>query len=184
MKPEFGKKDYLDIYKLTNEDSPLEIDCGKKCGSICCKVENDYGIYLLPGEHLVFKKNEPWFKWNTQSADDQGFPDSWIGPVYFLNCKGYCNRDYRPMQCRTYPVAPHICPNGKFILIIETLETTYTCPLIEQKDYHSSFSKEWLHNLYLAWGKLLNDPLIYDLIIMDSEARIKEKKEIIIAYGN
>ena len=171
MHPRFGKKEYQQIYEWTKNDSPLDTDCGRLCGAICCADTESYGIYLLPGEESMFTREEAWLTWEVQDADDPGFPDSWSGPVYFLSCHGQCDRDKRPMQCRTYPAAPHLTEDGRFILILETLETSYRCPLIEDPSNLESFSHEWLHNLYHSWAMLLNDPLIYDLIQMDSDYR-------------
>lgn len=184
MKAKFSKKDFQRIYDWTSKDSPLssEYDCGKLCGSICCADTDSYGIYLLPGEETIFTRQEDWLEWEVQDASDSGFPDSWNGSVYFLICNGHCERDKRPMQCRTYPVAPHLTKEGEFILVIETLETKYHCPLIDNPKYQNDFSEEWMQNLYRSWAMLLNDPLIYDLVLMDSEYRIAMQNKLVQAY--
>ena len=39
MKSSIRKKDYLKIYNMTNNASPLgEFNCGELCDSICCTV--------------------------------------------------------------------------------------------------------------------------------------------------
>ena len=41
MKCSIRKKDYLKIYNMTNNASPLgEYNCGELCDSICCTIEN------------------------------------------------------------------------------------------------------------------------------------------------
>jgi hypothetical protein len=182
MNPKFSKKDYELIYEWTADDSPLASDCGQLCNGICCSDTEAYGIYLLPGEESVFTREEDWLGWETQDSQDSGFPDSWEGPVYFLSCNGKCDRSMRPMQCRTYPVSPHITTDGQFILILETLETSYHCPMIENPLYLELFSKQWLHNLYRSWAMLLNDPLIYDLVLLDSDYRRSYNQKILTAY--
>ncbi len=184
MRPLFGKKDFQAIYDRTNTDSCVPFDCGTLCDSLCCQEHDAYGIYLLPGEETMFSQQEPWLTWNTQNAREHGFPESWDGDVYFLSCRGACQRDLRPLQCRTYPLAPHLGEQGEFSLIFETLDTGYQCPLIEEPARQKEFSQAWMHHLYQSWGTLLNDPLIYDLVWMDSEQRRQEQKSIKRAYGH
>lgn len=184
MQPLFGKKTYQKIYDLTLLDTALNTDCGLLCASACCGHHDNYGIYLLPGEECMFiNENNHDFIFEIQDASNPVFPASWDGDVYFLYCHKACERHMRPMQCRTYPVAPHIDDQGRFMLILETLQTQYVCPLIENPQYLNCFDKTWLHHLYQAWATLLHDPLIYDLVLMDSENRHKRNITIKKAYG-
>ena len=41
MKSSIRKKDYIKLYNMTNNASPLgEYNCGELCDSICCTIEN------------------------------------------------------------------------------------------------------------------------------------------------
>ena len=64
MKSSIRKKDYLKIYNMTNNASPLgKFNCGELCNSICCTVENgerndelaEMVLYLLPGEEEMLE---------------------------------------------------------------------------------------------------------------------------------
>ena len=108
--------------------------------------------------------------WSVQRAEDFEFPDSWTGNVHFVRCKTppRCPRNMRPFQCRTYPLAPHITEEGVLILIKNDEELPYECPLIRD-DIH--LSEAFVKATYTVWSHLLRDPLIYDLVEMDSAAR-------------
>ena len=176
-----SREDYEELYKLTANVSPRLEDCGRYCSQACCRTDAGQGIYLLPGEHQLFSGQESWLAWDVQDCADYEFPDSWEGRVYFLHCSGQCDRNLRPIQCRTYPVAPHLTDDGRFVLVRETLETTYQCPLITDR---MPLSRDWLEATWRAWAKLLTDPLIYDLVRMDSEERTELHPDMQTAYGH
>ncbi len=165
------KDTYKAIYRLLNYVSPIDGDCGKLCGSACCIPEGeDLGIYLLPGEEKVFTGKESWISWNSEPAEDYEFPDSWSGKVYFIRCNTppICPREMRPLQCRFYPLEPHLTEDDRLLLIYSTADIPYTCPLIEDGiPLQPSFVKA----TYTVWKRLIQDPLIYDLVKMDSENR-------------
>lgn len=181
----FGSREYRLIYQRTQADTPVEGDCGRLCGDACCRHPGGQqnGLYLLPGEDCMFTRQEPWLTWDTQDAAEYRFPDSWEGPVWFLGCTGRCDRDRRPLQCRTYPAAPHLDLQGRFLLVLDTQDAGFRCPLVSDPVWHSRFSEHWLHGLYQAWGLLLNDPRIYDLVWMDSGDRAAAPGGITVLYG-
>ena len=179
--------------------SPVPYDCGTLCGCACCVPQDndkdatgsdeDLGIYLLPGEEKIFTGEEDWITWNYDNVDDYDFPDSWSGRIAFLSCNTppVCNRKMRPLQCRTYPVTPHLIslsdspdPNKEMlILILSDLEAPYMCPLIKEnsnsnpqtKDKKYILDDRFLKATYTVWKRLIKDPKIYDLVKMDSEDR-------------
>ena len=98
MKSSTTKITFLAIYRFLDKVSPLDQDCGQLCGAACCTCgsqtdscdlcdEDDFGIYLLPGEDKVFDRKEDWIGWEKNRAEDYEFPDSWHGTIYFLHCK-------------------------------------------------------------------------------------------------
>ena len=173
---------------MLNRVSPIETDCGKLCGAACCTAElkpeggregnaPEMGIYLLPGEDKLFDKKEAWLSWSSESAEDYDFPPSWKGKVYFVRCKTppLCPREKRPIQCRTFPLLPHIDEDGVLSLVYNDLELPYRCPLIEEEiPLEDSFYKATL----TAWKHLIRDPLIYDLVRQDSIAREEAVSEL------
>lgn len=183
MRSTIRKRTYLAIYRLLDRVSPIDGDCGLLCGSACCmgghagdpgsgddSNGNPVGIYLLPGEEKVHSKHDEWLDWAEDDADDYDFPDSWTGKVYFINCKTppYCPREKRPLQCRTFPLTPHLDENDELSLVYNDLELPYACPLIyEAIPLNDDFVKATL----TVWKHLVRDPLIYDLVKMDSLER-------------
>jgi hypothetical protein len=187
------KKTYKAIYRLLDHVSPIDGDCGKLCGSACCTCGDDeaagqgftLGIYLLPGEDQMFTKKEDWLEWSYSKAEDLDFPESWFGDVYFIRCltPPDCRRELRPIQCRTYPLTPHLSVNGMLRMILFPMdELPYSCPLIDED---IKLSKRFVRATFSAWFHLLRDPLIYDLIAYDSALRNESKlKFITVPTGN
>lgn len=180
MKSIIKKKTYMAIYRLLDKVSPIQGDCGKLCNAACCTcggdsqdqegLDFDLGIYLLPGEEKLFTMKEDWLKWSVEYAEDYDFPDSWFGKVYFVRCKTppVCPRESRPLQCRFFPLAPHFSDQGNLQLILSTSELPYTCPLISEK---TELNQEFIQATYIVWKRLIKDPLIFDLVEMDSKDR-------------
>lgn len=193
IKSSIKKRTYQAIYRLLNRVSPLDSDCGKLCGAACCTAEKeavspnldadatctDYiesgqdsemGIYLLPGEDKVHDKKDSWLTWSAEDTEDYDFPESWKGKVYFVQCKGpsKCKREIRPMQCRTFPLTPHIDEASELTLVYNDIELPYRCPLIDEE---MPLNESFVQATFTVWKHLIRDPLIYDLVKMDSEMR-------------
>ena len=158
------------VYRLLDLVSVREFDCGTLCGSACCMCHGsteEMGIYLYPGEHMILKESEEgnkWLRWEKQRPSDIGFPDSWTGPVYFVNCTDPpdCPRKFRPLQCRTFPLKPVISDTGVLELIWDDDDLPYVCPIIkENMPIHDSFYKA----TYTVWSHLLRDRRIFDLVM-------------------
>ncbi|HHU18476.1 MAG TPA: hypothetical protein GXZ70_09785 [Clostridiales bacterium] len=188
MKSTIRKNTYKAIYRLLNKVSPLSSDCGELCSAACCNCGGDaideegldfeMGIYLLPGEEKLFSKKETWLKWNVENAEDYEFPDSWKGKVYFVRCKTppHCPREMRPLQCRFYPLAPYLTESGDLRLILSPVELPYRCPLIDDK---IPLQRSFIKATYTVWKRLIKDPLIRDLVAMDSKELRKNKHELV-----
>ncbi|MBR0596729.1 hypothetical protein [Sinanaerobacter chloroacetimidivorans] len=185
MKSTIKKKTYKAIYRLLDKVSPLSVDCGGLCSAACCNcggdglqedsLDFDMGIYLLPGEEKLFTRKEPWLKWSVEDAEDYEFPDSWHGKIYFTRCKTppHCPREMRPLQCRFFPLAPYLTETGDFTLIWSPVELPYQCPLIQEKmELEPSFIKA----THTVWKRLIKDPLIFDLVEMDSKSYRKDSR--------
>lgn len=177
MKSTIRKSTYKAIYRLLNAVSPVDYDCGTLCGAACCTCGKDenpdemsLGIYLLPGEEKILCQDEDWLDWTSEYAEDYDFPESWTGKVHFVRCKTppICPREKRPLQCRFFPLEPHIMEDGTLRLIFNTVQLPYTCPLIDKK---MELTSAFIRATYTVWKHLITDPLIYDLVIQDSEDR-------------
>ncbi|MGN0659434.1 MAG: hypothetical protein ACI4LA_07495 [Emergencia sp.] len=173
MKSTIRKRTYSAIYRLLDRVSPVPYDCGTLCNAVCCtcgKEDDSLGIYLLPGEEKVHDRQDSWLTWSAEYAEDYDFPESWTGKVYFVRCKTppVCPREKRPMQCRTFPLTPHIDEDGVLSLIMNDSELPYRCPLIDEE---IELTPEFIRATYTCWKHLIRDPLIYDLVKEDSEYR-------------
>ena len=177
MKTIIKKSTWKAIYRLLDRVSPINEDCGKLCGAACCTCSGDsdeeMGIYLYPGEEKIHIYDHSWLYWTKEKAEDFYFPDSWHGSVYFVRCKTppVCPRNMRPFQCRTYPLTPHIDQDGILNLIYNDEMLPYHCPLIEEE---IPLNDDFVKATYTVWKHLIKDPLIRDLVIMDSRAREEE----------
>lgn len=162
------------VYRLLNKVETEVYDCGTLCGSACCacnKEAEDLGIYLFPGEHLLFQEERrphfdlsDWLEWSNEDPRELGFPDSWTEPVYFLKCQTApsCPRQLRPLQCRTFPLKPVIGDNGVLEMIWNDEDLPYHCPIIEKNmPIHDDFYKA----TYTVWSHLMRDPRIFDLVL-------------------
>lgn len=192
MKSSIKKDTFKAIYRLLDKVSPIDTDCGLLCGSACCtceepsdaEYENDdfsLGIYLLPGEEKLFTGYEDWLDWSWEYAEDYEFPESWHGKVYFLKCRNapFCHRKMRPMQCRIFPLTPHLDEDGNLFMIYQSGQLPYDCPLISDR---IKLNDDFLKANYTVWKHLIRDSLIYDLVEMDSRYRIEDGDDITILY--
>jgi len=172
-----SNKEIRYIYSLTNDTAFTGFDCGTLCDRACCQgTDQEMGIYLLPGEEIILN-TQPWLQFQYQEAEDYDFPPSWNGPVVFAHCRGNCTRHLRPMQCRTFPAAPHL-KDDKLILVRETIELPYVCPLSPD-----ALNSQYLANLYLSWQLLMKDYRIKDLVIWDSKLRLEDNLSLKILYS-
>ena len=190
MKSSIRKKDYLKIYNMTNNASPLgKFNCGELCNSICCTVENgerndvleEMVLYLLPGEEEMLENESDWFEMFYETTDEIEYPDSWDGEVYYIKCTNppHCNRRLRPIQCRSFPLSPHFDKDNNLQLIYDMDDMTYQCPIIVDK---MDLDEDFLKKIYKMWERLTEDKLIFDLVKMDSEKREKNKIDYKVVY--
>lgn len=187
-----SKGSYQAIYRFLDNFSPIQGDCGDLCGAICClcSTESDestpssesdenadfsMGLYLLPGEDQMFTGDEDWISWGSLDAEEYEFPESWHGRVPFFQCKNapFCPREKRPIQCRTFPLAPHIDEDGLLYMIYNRDPLPYDCPLISKKEEYT-LNEDFIKATWRVWSHLVRDPKIMDLVEMDSMIRVDE----------
>ncbi|MCQ2559339.1 MAG: hypothetical protein MJ157_01285 [Clostridia bacterium] len=170
------KINYPWLYQISAEVTPLAQDCGKLCQSICCQAQEGktLGMYLFPGEEVMFSGQEDWLVMEKHDCRLFDFPAEWQGSVYFMICTRPCPRNKRPLSCRLFPVTPHLLLDGSWILIYETMNLPYKCPLIEER---RPLQKEFIEMAALVWQELLKDEKIRILVAEDSREREQEDWE-------
>ncbi len=185
-----SKRSYQAIYRFLDHFSPIDGDCGRLCGCACCVCSTDptedtpssqtdenadhsMGLYLLPGEDQIYTGDEDWINWGYLQAEEYDFPESWHGRVPFFQCKTppVCPREKRPLQCRTFPLAPHLDEDGVLYLIWCPDPLPYVCPLIGD---HVRLDPNFVKATWTCWKHLIRDPLIFDLVDLDSQIREEE----------
>ena len=186
-----SKETWRMLYAKLDAVGPVPYDCGTLCGKACCGVseenwnvaEDAMGIYLNPGEDLLLQEDADWLTWNRETVEPEdlaqnggGFPDSYLGKqLWFVRCKDplRCHRETRPLQCRTFPVLPHLTAPGTdrehLILIWNDIELPYECPIIEEE---MEPDPDWLRAVHEVWKILMEDPDILEMLRFDSEDRI------------
>ncbi len=169
------KRTIQKIYQRLDEVTPVNFDCGKLCGEVCCVYDADEThteelvLYLLPGEELMYE-DSPDFELYYMDSSEIRYPHSWKDNIYLVKCKNppRCDRSIRPIQCRTFPLVPHISKNGEFHLVLDETEFPYECPIIRD---HIKLNENFINVTYEIWKMLISNPLVYDLVDMDSKDR-------------
>ena len=161
-KSESEQKEYIYGFLKEKEADSLETDESFD--------EPEMGIYLLPGEEKVHSRKEDWLVWSVEQAEDHDFPETWKGKIYFVRCKTPpdCPREKRPIQCRTFPLSPHFTEDGQLVMVLNDLTLPYSCPLIEEE---MELDRMFLEVTHACWLQLVGDPLIRDLVQMESDLR-------------
>lgn len=85
----------------------------------------------------------------------------------------------RPLQCRVFPLTPHLDQYGQLYMIYQSGQLPYKCPLIHEK---IKLNEDFLKANYTVWKHLLRDPLIFDLVEMDSAFREDDGENIVYLY--
>lgn len=101
---------YLQLYRLFDEITPVNFDCGKFCKKACCKGK-DSGMLLFPGESAVFSLLTPEWARIEKSSLTYDFNNKTYH-VPLLICDGTCDRYQRPLACRIFPLTPYISKEG------------------------------------------------------------------------
>ncbi len=165
---------WSEIYRLTNDLTPLHEDCGQLCQSLCCQDwEPGVGLYLLPGEQLLLA-DAKWLTRRWHSAKHYDFPPSYGAGAWFVTCDGHCPRDWRPFSCRTFPLTPHLDQNARLQLILDE-KGMPICPLI-QIQAPERLQARFRHGMHRAWRKLLGIPAIRADVVTASEKRRRKTR--------
>lgn len=168
--------DWHKIYALLNDVTPLKTNCGELCGAICCtEWDEGVGMYLLPGEEVMFSGEEEWADWEELDTEDYEFCPSWSGKVKFLRCKGYCQREKRPLACRIFPLMPYLTKDGTLELRWDK-ELGRICPLVQAGDLNV-LDKKFISRVKQVYMLLLEEPLIREDIEWQSRNLDDETKK-------
>lgn len=170
------KERFLEAYRRMDEPV-VSGDCGALCNRHCCREKDEQGarmgIYLLPMEYeSVFKGTAAGktLQRTWHAAEQYDMPAELTG-LWFAYCRSDsgCLREYRPIQCRTYPFEPHLEAGALSLVVLQ--DQIHICPLLERpEDWRQTF----VDGVYEGWKILLEIPQIRKLIAYDSDQRRHE----------
>ncbi len=115
---------YKELYKLLENVTPLTVDCGGLCDGACCAVTEEItGMYLFPGEKVMFNPLPAWAElYDIDFTYDNG------KEVDLITCIGTCDRKMRPLSCRIFPLVPY-AKRGEKLQILMDIRGRGLCPL-------------------------------------------------------
>lgn len=102
-------------YSILNNVTPLEFDCGKICNGKCCKGDEKTGMLVFTGEEKLLDSDI------SVAHNEDG--------TAVAVCDGSCNRNYRPLSCRIYPLFPLIKNENGREHIDVIVDPRADCPL-------------------------------------------------------
>ncbi|MCL2512641.1 MAG: hypothetical protein FWF08_01965 [Oscillospiraceae bacterium] len=149
-------------YELLEKTTPLDFDCGKICGSRCCKGDGMTGMNLFPHETDIIK-NVPGFS-VYESDGNISYP--------VMVCGGSCDRRMRPFGCRIYPLFPLVTLGSRQnpkVTVIHDPRAVKNCPLAGGR-----LPYRFTSAVRRAAKYLVRDPEILEYLIKTGE----ELKEI------
>ncbi len=95
--------------------TPLRVDCGKLCGGRCCRADKEAeGMRLFPDE-------PPPKGLRVSDTADGG---------RLAVCDGTCDRRFRPLACRMFPLFPHLGADGRVRAAWDP-RALRVCPLVQ-----------------------------------------------------
>ncbi len=147
---------YSYIYRLTEKVTPLPVDCGELCDGSCCKGDEDTGMYLFPGEKVMFKNMPDWAK-----IRKCGFSFG-VHKVDFISCTGKCDRSLRPLACRIFPLFPFIDISGELHIIMDP-RGKGICPLVRAMDIRD-LDIRFVDTVKYISKLMMKNPLLYSYL--------------------
>lgn len=163
---------YLKAYQILNQVTPLKSDCGLLCNKACCDGgEDDLGMYLFPGEEMVLSGLAYFRILETDILLENG------SHILLANCDGKCDRKFRPLSCRIFPLTPYLTYQGVLTMDLD-IRAAGICPLVNGKK-SPSIHPSFIQSVRKALRLLSKDPEILDFIeklsrILDEYAQLPE----------
>lgn len=143
--------------------TPLKRDCGELCGAACCS-ESDAGdgMILFPGEEQLLPAGHEVYL-RTLELDR-------YGPVLLYVCPDFCDRDFRPLACRIFPLAPLRVKGGAIRSQLDARGRP-VCPLARQSK--QSLDPAFVSAVEAAFALLASDP-DYNRFLTALDALVRE----------
>ncbi len=115
---------YNKIYKILEDVTPLKVDCGGLCNGACCEASEEVtGMYLFPGEEVMYDLLPGW----ADICESSFTYDNGI-KAKLITCEGICDRSLRPLSCRIFPLVPY-AKRGEKLKVVMDIRAKGICPL-------------------------------------------------------
>jgi hypothetical protein len=154
---------YETAYHILDKSTPLRTDCGRLCNQACCKSpnsditgEDNFGMYLFPGEEAMFQDV------SFLQIEPVDFEMNDHRKILLATCNGQCNRRYRPLACRIFPLTPYLTKKDILTIPIDP-RATPICPLASDLD-RAKLHPDFIKNVRKVCHMLINDPEIKEYI--------------------
>jgi len=136
-------------------------DCGSLCKPendgipFCCVTDNAVPLLYSSEFKFLSKSTDMWSRWKPVTKDDRKLQkDTESKESIFCQCKGIakCERDFRSISCRTFPLEPYIDRRGIFVGLVFMKEFRHGCPLSKKP---REIRQEFVDQHFSFWEKLL-----------------------------
>ncbi len=145
---------YQQIYRRFDTLTPVPFDCGTMCGKLCCQGDDESGMYLFPGEEILFKNNPNFSVLPTELV-------SGGKTVNLAVCHGPCKREERPLSCRIFPLVPFY-RKGSTLRIVHDPRANI-CPLTHP-EAAGCIDRQFIKEVYYAFSVLKMIPQVADFL--------------------
>ncbi|NLW47032.1 MAG: hypothetical protein GXY86_06815 [Firmicutes bacterium] len=163
---------YSKAYRILDQVTPLTTDCGLLCSKACCDGgEDDLGMYLFPGEELIISDLSYFRIMPTEIQLQNGCH------LLLINCDGKCDRSFRPLSCRIFPLTPYLTYQQTLTLDMD-IRANGICPLVSDKKA-PPLNPDFIKAVRKALRLLAKDPEILNFIeilsrILDEYAQLPD----------
>lgn len=163
---------YLEAHRILEQVTPLKSDCGMLCNKACCDGgEDDLGMYLFPGEEKVLSDLTYFRILETDIRLEDG------SHILLANCDGKCDRKFRPLSCRIFPLTPYLTYQNTLTVDLD-IRAAGICPLVTGEKI-SSIHPSFIQAVRKSVRLLSKDPEILGFIktlsrILDEYAQLPE----------
>jgi hypothetical protein len=167
------KFDWVKVYQLLENVTPLLTDCGQLCNKQCCSLEESgQGVFLFPGEDKLFETENSWCHIKRHISNNIHYTGR---NSLMLDCSGQCPREKRPLVCRLFPMAPYLNREEALEIIFDP-DAYFICPLSRLGDYEV-LDKHFLEKVRQVWLLLVKEKEIKENVWAYSQRLDDEAKE-------
>ena len=144
-------------YTLLGELTPINADCGSLCGGACCEGEKDEGMLLFPGEEAFLQKLSAL----CPAYDPAAYGIAEKDGRQLYTCKGDCQRDYRPLSCRLFPLFPALSEDGRIRVMLDP-RAYRLCPMAKTA---ARLDRRFIRTVRRVGRLLASDPACREFLL-------------------